>query len=127
MGQSGWSDSGRSVFGGPPPWGGSRGTCGSRPEAWRSSSMVGRDGGAGERVGVLGGRDGFQRVGPELVEHVEGAARELARDRQGGARVAEPAGLECEVVGVVGAAGTTRCQRGLIERPAQLRGALAVE
>ena len=70
--------------------------------------MVGRNGGAGERVGVLGGGDGFQRVGPELAEHVEGAARELARDRQRRPGVAEPAGFEGEVVGVVGAAGPAR-------------------
>ncbi len=47
-----WSDSGRSVFGGPPPWGGSRGTCGSRPVAWRSSSMVGRHGGQANGWGL---------------------------------------------------------------------------
>jgi len=42
IGHSGWSDSGRSVFGGPPPVGsGSRESCGSWPEAW-SSRRAGR-------------------------------------------------------------------------------------
>src|SRR4051794_22971081 len=123
MGQSGWSDSGRSVFVGPPPEGGSRSTCGSWPEAW-SSGSGGRDGAAG---GGSARWDGFQRGRAEFAQHVVGAARELARDRQRRARVTEPAGLQREVVGVVRAAGPARRQRGLIERPAQLRGALASE
>src|SRR6478736_7598778 len=107
MGQSGWSDSGRSVFGGPPPGGGSRSTCGSWPEVWESSGKVGRGGADRGRGGESGGRGRFQGGGAEFVEHVEGTSRELARDRQRRARVAEPAGLQCEVVGVVGAAGPT--------------------
>jgi hypothetical protein len=74
-----------------------------------------------------GGGGRLEGGGPELVQDVEGAAGELAGDGQRGAGVAEPAGLECEVVGVVGAAWAARRQGGLIERPAQLRRALAGE
>src|ERR687897_2456340 len=119
MGQSGWSDSGRSVFRGSPSWGGSRSSCGSWPEALRSSSSGGRKRSASGRGSA--GRDGLQGGGAELAQDVEAAARELARDRQRRARVAETAGLEREVVGVVGATGPAGRQRGLIERPAQLR------
>src|SRR5215210_8036726 len=101
MGQSGWSDSGRSVFGGPPSGNGSRGSCGSWPEAWKSSRSVGRDG--ADLDWGSGGRDRLQRGGAELAQDVEGAPGEFARDRQRGARVAEAAGLQREVVGVVGA------------------------
>src|SRR5829696_4744004 len=72
-------------------------------------------------------RGRFKGGGAELAQHVTGAAREFARDRQRGARVAEPAGLEREVVGVVGAARSARCERGLVERPAQMWRALTVE
>src|SRR3954453_19220112 len=116
MGQSGWSDSGRSVFVGPPPEGGSRSTCGGWPEGWSSggggAGPEGWSAGRGGRDGAAGGGsaqwDGFQRGRAEFAQHVVGAARELARDRQRGARVAEPAGLQGEVVGVVGAAGPAR-------------------
>src|SRR5215208_5131227 len=123
MGQSRWSDSGRSFFGGPPPGGGSRGTCGSWPEGCESSWRVG----VTERAMVAGSgvRDGLQRGGPEVAQDVVGAPGELARDRQRRARVAEPAGLEREVIGVVGTARSAGRQRRLIERPAQLRRALA--
>src|SRR3954451_2366139 len=100
MGQSGWSDSSRSVFVGPPPEGGSRSTCGSWPEG-SSSGSGGRDGAAGGGSARWGG---VQGGGAEFAQHVVGASRELARDCQRGARVAEPAGLQGEVVGVVGAA-----------------------
>jgi hypothetical protein len=51
IGQSGCSDSGRSVFVGSPPGRGSRDTCGSWPEAWKSSWSGGR-GGADRGRGV---------------------------------------------------------------------------
>src|SRR3954447_26883004 len=102
MGQSGWSDSGRSVFVGPPPGGGSRSTCGSWPEAWKSSGSSGR--GGADWQWRSGGGDWFQGGGAEVAQDVVGAPRELARDRQRRARVAEPAGLQCEVVGVIRAA-----------------------
>jgi hypothetical protein len=78
-------------------------------------------------TGWSGGRERFEGGGAELAQDMEGTASELARDRQRGACVAETAGLEGEVVGVVGAAGSACGERGLIERPAQLRRALAVE
>src|SRR3954470_23701223 len=101
MGQSGWSDSSRSVFVGPPPEGGSRSTCGSWPEG-SSSGSGGRDGAAG---GGSARWDGFQGGRAEFAQDVVGAARELARDRQRRARVTEAAGLQGEGVGMVGAAG----------------------
>src|SRR5215210_5041896 len=106
MGHSGWSDSGRSVFVGPPPESGSRSTCGSWPEALKSSGSGGRD--RADLWRWSAGRDGFQRGGSELAQDVVGAPCELARDRQRGARVAEPARLEREVVGVVWTARPTR-------------------
>jgi hypothetical protein len=39
-----------------------------------------------------------KRGGAKFAQHVKGAPGELARDRQRGARVAEPAGFEREVV-----------------------------
>jgi hypothetical protein len=43
-GRSAGDDSGRSVFGGPPPVDGSRDSCGSRPEDWLSSGNAGLGG-----------------------------------------------------------------------------------
>src|SRR5215217_2112380 len=125
MGHSGWSDSGRSVFVGPPPEGGSRSSCGSWPEASKSSRSGGRTNGAD--LGMVSGTGwvGFQGGGSELAQDMEGAPRELARDRQRRTCVAEAAGLQCEVVGVVGAARPAGRECGLIERPAQLRRTLA--
>jgi hypothetical protein len=59
----------------------------------------------GADVAGSAGRDGFQGGGAELAQDVVGAPREFARDRQRRAGVAQPAGFEREVVGVVGAAG----------------------
>src|SRR4051794_19886303 len=100
------SDSGRSIFVGPPPGGGSRSTCGSWPKRGSHRGVVG----VTERdlARWSAGGDGFEGGGAELAQDVEGAPRELARDRQRRARVAESAGLEREVVGVVGAAGPAR-------------------
>jgi hypothetical protein len=58
----------------------------------------------------------FQGGGAEVAQHVEGAARELARDRRRGAGVAGAAGFQREVVGVVGAAGAAGGQRGLVAK-----------
>jgi hypothetical protein len=73
-----------------------------------------------------GGCDRVEGGGPEIVQDVVGAAGELAGDGQRRAGVAESAGLEREVVGVVGAAGAACRKGGFIERPAQLRGAWRV-
>jgi hypothetical protein len=81
--------------------------------------------GLAERVGTVDGlADGFARVGAGLAQGVETATGELARDRHRRPGVREPARLQREVVGVVGALGPT-CRLGrLIQRPAQLRRAL---
>src|SRR5687768_7753402 len=97
MGRSAGSDSGRSVFGGPPPVGGSRSTCGSRPEEWLSS----RTDGLGGTNGGSGG--GLKGVGTELAQGVEAAPGELTGDRQRGPGVRQPARLERQVVGAIGA------------------------
>jgi len=71
-----WSDSGRSVFGGPPPGGGSLNRSGSWPEAGYASVMGGL-----EELGksVV---DGFEGGGAELAQQVIGAPGELAGDRE---------------------------------------------
>src|SRR5438309_9184671 len=74
-----------------------------------------------------GGRDRLERGGAELAQDVEGASGELARDRQRRARVSESARLQCEVALMIGTGGASRRQGGLIERPAQVRRALAVQ
>src|SRR5919108_5083050 len=116
MGRSVGNDSGRSVFVGAPPAGGNRNSCGSWPEvrlpsgawwAWRRRSAWAR-----RRSSV----DGFERRWPEVAERVVGAAGELAGDRQRRARMGEAAGLELEVVGVVGALRPAGGLGGLIER-----------
>src|SRR4051812_49438857 len=111
----------------------------------RSAARVGRDSGSmrelvGSLVGIfsdvgplarsglvsegfLGGRG--EGVGSELVQDVVAAAGELAGDGQRGARVGEPAGLEREVVGVVGAGGVGGGVGGVFEGPAPRPGALA--
>src|ERR671915_2390747 len=119
MGRSAGDDSGRSVFGGPPPVGGSRDSCGSGPEDWLSSGS----GGLGGTVGGSG--DGLQGGRAEFAQRVEAAPGELAGDRQRRARVREPARLECEVVGAVGAGGAAGRLGRFVEPPAQLRRALA--
>jgi hypothetical protein len=63
--------------------------------AWRKRS-----------AGGLG--DGLERFGAELAQGVKAAAGELARDRQRCPGVREPARLEREVVGAVGAGRPTR-------------------
>src|ERR671915_571149 len=98
MGRSAGVDSGRSVFGGPPPVGGSRDSCGSGPEVWLSSGSGGR-GGTCRR----GSGEGLQGVGAEFAQRVETAPGELAGDRQRRLGVREPARLERQVVGAVGA------------------------
>src|SRR5215211_6831606 len=120
MGRSVGVDSGRSVFGGPPLGGGGRSRCGSWPEGWLSSWIggLGRNGRRWRSV------DGFERAGPEVAEGVEGAPGELARDRHRRAGVGEAAGLEREVVGVVGALGPAGGLGGFEQRPAQLWRAL---
>src|SRR4051794_23872929 len=65
--------------------------------------------------------DGCERVGSEIAQDVKAAAGELAGDGHRGAGVREAAGLQREVVGVVGAGGLAGRLGGLIERPAQLR------
>src|SRR5688500_17214058 len=100
MGRSAGSDSGRSVFGGPPPVGGSRESCGSQPEDRGSSGMVGLAGRIGGGFG-----DGLEGVGAELAQRVEAAVGELAGDRKRRAGVREAARLEREVVGAVGTGG----------------------
>ena len=111
-GSAGWSDSGRA-----------RSLLGRRPGAGAAALA-----GAGRKRGRHRGWrretalawswsarwDGFQGGGAAFAQHVEGAARELARDCQRRARGAESAGLERKVVGVVGAAGPTCGERGLI-------------
>jgi hypothetical protein len=57
-----------------------------------------------EPSGQSGDRDRFQGGGAEFAQDVEGATGELAGDCQRGAGVAEAAGLEREIVGVIGAA-----------------------
>src|SRR3954470_18617632 len=118
MGQSGWSDSGRSVFVGPPSWDGCRSTCGSWPEAW-SSGSVGRDGADREVAvrwsGSVPGRRGRARAGRGrsaaggrgggAPPAVGGGAR---RGRGGGAGAG---GLEREIVGVIRAAGSAGRKR----------------
>src|SRR5215217_9389197 len=105
MGRSAGNDSGRSVFGGPPPVGGSRGSL--REPAGRVGAIW--DWWAW-RNGSLGGSGGwFQGVGAEFAQRVEAAPRELARDRQRRAGVREPARLERQVVGAVGAGGSSGC------------------
>jgi hypothetical protein len=51
---------------------------------------------------------GVEGGGAEFAQDVEGAAGELACNRERGAGVAQAAGLQREVVGVVGTAGPTR-------------------
>src|SRR5215211_7039053 len=60
--------------------------------------------GLAEQIGA-GSGDWFEGVGAELAQRVEAAPRELARDRQRRAGVREPARLERQVVGAVGAGG----------------------
>jgi hypothetical protein len=78
-------------------------------------------------AGDCGSGDGVERLGTELAQRVEAAPRELAGDRDRGARVGEPAGLERELVGAVGARRPAGCLGRLIERPAQLRRVLPGE
>src|SRR5918997_7120723 len=123
MGRSAVDDSGRSVFGGPPPAGGSRGSCGSGPEDWLSSGS----GGLAERVREQRSADGLEGVGAEFAQRVEAAPGELARDRQRRPGVREAARLERQVVGAVRAGGAAGRLGRLVERPAQLRRALPAQ
>src|SRR5919109_3681829 len=126
MGRSAGNDSGRSFFVGSPPEGGYRKSRGSRPEDRVPSgkSWAWRNGSAGAR-----GRsaDRLECLRAELAQGVETAPGELAGDRQRRPRVREPALLERQVVGAVGARRTSGRLRRLIKRPAQLRRALLGE
>src|SRR5829696_5880818 len=100
-------------------WAGVAAVCGSGPEDWLSSGSRGRGGTKRCQPG-----DWFQGVGAELTEGVETAPGELARDRQRGPGVRQPARLEREVVGAVGARRPARRLGRFVERPAQLRRSL---
>src|SRR5918999_299698 len=99
MGRSAGNDSGRSFFVWPPPWGGYRDSRGSWPE---DSVPSGKWWGMAEAIGGSSS-DGLQGVGTELAQGVKAAPGEFSGDRQRRARVREPALLERQVVGPVGA------------------------
>ena len=82
------------------PWAGVATLAGAGRKTACHLGMVG----LAEQIG-RGSGDGLEGVGAELAQGVEAAPRELARDRQRRPGVREPARLEREVVGAVGAAG----------------------